>query len=128
VADDGLAAPEPAGESDEVLHLRVRDRGDAERAEQELDPAPEPEREAAAVRRCIVVAKESVTAGWRVLWFVAAVAIPSRVDAAPAAPESAPASFTFQRSEMNAAPSPSVSASRTSSSRSRGERGAPASV
>jgi hypothetical protein len=80
------------------------------------------------VSRCIVVANDAVTAGWRVLWLVAAVAMPSRVETAPTAPESVQASLMFQRSETNAEPRPSASASRTSSSRARGDRGAPASV
>jgi hypothetical protein len=69
-----------------------------------------------------------VIAGWRVLWLVAAVAMPSRSDTAPAAPDSVAASFTFQRSEMNADPRPIASPARTSPIRSRGDLGAPASV
>jgi hypothetical protein len=60
------------------------------------------------------------------LWFVAAVAIPIRVDAAAAAPERVAASLMLNRSEMKAVPRPSSSAPRISSRRSRGERGAPA--
>ena len=89
-------------------------------------PRPSPSVNRPPVSRCMVVAYEAVTAGWRVLWFVAAVAMPSRSLTAPAAPERVAASLTFQRSEMKAAPSPIASPARTSSTRSRGERGWPA--
>ena len=80
------------------------------------------------VRRCIVVAYAAVTIGWRVLWFVAAVAICSVVDAAPSAPDSVAASLTLKRSEMNAQPRPSRSPSRASWINSYGSGAAPASV
>ena len=78
--------------------------------------------------RCRVMAKLAVTSGWRVLWLVAAVAIPIRSLTAAAAPHSAAASFTLKRSETKAAPSPRASAWRTSSTRSRGESVWPARV
>ena len=74
------------------------------------------------------MANAAVTIGWRVLWFVAAVAIPISLETAPTAPESVAASLTLKRSEMKAAPSPRVSACCTSAIRSRGVLGAPASV
>ena len=43
--------------------------------------------------RCTVAAMVAVTSGWRVLWFVAAVAIPSVVVAAAAAPARTAASL-----------------------------------
>ena len=73
------------------------------------------------VRRCMVVANVAVTSGWRVLWFVAAVAMPMRSLTAAAAPHRVGASFRLKRSEMKAAPNPNSSARRTSSTRSRGE-------
>ena len=45
------------------------------------------------VSRCIVVANAAVMSGWRVFWLVAAVAIPSRVELAPAAPQRVAASL-----------------------------------
>ena len=45
------------------------------------------------VSRCIVVAYDAVMIGWRVLWFVAAVAIWMRSDTAAAAPDSVTASL-----------------------------------
>ena len=75
----------------------------------------------------MVRASPAVTMGCRVLWLVAAVMMRIRSLAAPAAPQRAPASFLLYRSEMNAAPSPSASASRTSATRSRELSGWPAS-
>jgi len=80
------------------------------------------------VSRCIVVANEAVTIGWRVLWFVAPVAIWILDDTAAAAPDNVAASLMLNRSEMKAQPRSSASASRISSSSSRGDSGAPASV
>ena len=54
-----------------------------------------------------------MTIGWRVLWFVAAVAIRIVDVTAPAAPDSVAASLMLKRSEMNAEPMPISSASRT---------------
>lgn len=76
----------------------------------------------------MVVTWEAVMSGCRVLWCVAAVAIPISEDTAPMAPANVAASFTFHRSEMNTVPNPSSSPRRTSSIRSRGEVAAPASV
>jgi hypothetical protein len=66
------------------VHLRRGDPRQAHDVEQHVEAAPEPEGEAAAGQRCIVVPKVAVTRGWRVLWFVAAVAMPSRSLTAPA--------------------------------------------
>ena len=44
-------------------------------------PRPSPKVNRPPVRRCIVVAYDAVTSGCRVLWFVAAVAMPSVRDA-----------------------------------------------
>src|SRR3546814_12345830 len=63
--------------------------------------------------------------GWRVLWFVAPVMIRMSSDTAAAAPLSVPASLMLNRSEMKAAHSRRLSASRTSSSSSRGDFGDP---
>lgn len=68
----------------------------------------------------------AVTSGWRVLWLVAAVAIPIREETAPAAAASTPASLTLKRSERSTEPMPGSSARRTSSRRSRGEDVCPA--
>ena len=91
-------------------------------------PRPSPSAKRPPVSRCIVVAYDAVTIGWRVLWLVAAVAMRMRSDTAPAAPHRVHASLMLNRSEMNAEPRPMASASRTSSIRSRGDLGAPASV
>ncbi len=80
------------------------------------------------VRRCIVVACDAVTIGCRVLWLVAAVAIPSVDDTAPTAPDSVNASLMLNRSEMNVEPRPSASPALTSSINSTGDCGAPAST
>jgi hypothetical protein len=93
-----------------------------------LMPRPNPSVNRPPVRRCIVVAYAAVTAGCRVLWFVAAVAMPSVREAAAAAPESVTASLMLNRSEMNALPRPSPSAAGISSSNSTGDFGAPAST
>ncbi len=66
--------------------------------------------------------------GWRVLWFVAAVAIPSVDETAPTAPESVNASLMLKRSEMKVEPRPSASPTATSSINSAGDWGAPAST
>ena len=71
--------------------------------------------------------KVAVTIGWRVLWFVAAVATPSVELTAPAAPLSAHASLVLNRSEMKTDPSPISSARTTSVTRSRGVAECPAS-
>ncbi len=71
-------------------------------------------------------ANPAVTIGWRVLWLVAAVAIPIRSDAAPAAPHSVAASFLSNRSETKAHPKPISSPRRTSSTTSRDEAACPA--
>src|SRR4051812_45046317 len=68
----------------------------------------------------MVVANVAVTSGWRVLWLVAAVAMPIRSLTAPAAPARTAASLTLNRSERKTDPMPSRSARRTSVSRSRG--------
>ena len=91
-------------------------------------PRPSPSEKRPPVSRCIVIAKAAVTIGWRVLWFVAAVAMPISLVTAPTAPESVAASLTLKRSEMKAEPMPIASPCRTSSIRSRGDFGAPASV
>ena len=91
-------------------------------------PRPSPSVKRPPVRRCMVVAYDAVTIGWRVLWLVAAVAIPISLLTAAAAPESVTASLMLKRSEMNAVPRPIASPSRTSSMSSAGDSGAPASV
>ena len=91
-------------------------------------PRPSPSEKRPLVSLCIVIAKAAVTIGWRVLWLVAAVAIPISVETAPTAPLIVAASLTLKRSEMNTEPSPSSSPCRTSAIRSRGVSGAPASV
>ncbi len=58
-----------------------------------LMPRPSPRVKRPSVSRCIVVAYDAVISGWRVLWLVAAVAMPMRVDTAPAAPDSVAASL-----------------------------------
>lgn len=75
----------------------------------------------------MVVAIDAVTNGWRELWLVAAVAMPRFVVAAPAAPQSVAASLTLNRSDRKAAPKPSSSPWRTSSSSGAGVDGPPAS-
>ncbi len=75
-----------------------------------------------------MVAYDAVTIGWRVLWFVAAVASPSRVVSAPAAPDSVAASLMLKRSEMKALPRPIASPVANSSNISAGDVGAPARV
>ena len=42
-------------------------------------PRPSPSEKRPPVMVCIVMAKVAVTIGWRVLWFVAAVAMPRRL-------------------------------------------------
>ena len=69
-------------------------------------PRPSPSVKRPPVSRCIVVAYDAVTIGWRVLWFVAAVAMPSVRDTAPTAPDSVTASLMLKRSEMNVLPEP----------------------
>ena len=91
-------------------------------------PRPSPSVKRPPVSRCIVVAYDAVTIGWRVLWFVAAVAMPSVDDTAPTAPESVNASLMLKRSEMNVEPRPSASPSAISSISSAGDCGAPAST
>lgn len=76
----------------------------------------------------MVVARDAVIIGWRVLWFVAPVAIPSVSLTAPAAPLRVPASLVLNRSERKAAPMPSSSAACTSAIRSRGVELCPARV
>ncbi len=83
-------------------------------------PRPSPSVKRPSVRRCIVVPKVAVTSTCRVLWFVAAVATPSVVLTAPAAPLSAHASLVLNRSEMKTDPRPISSARATSVTRSRG--------
>ena len=73
-----------------------------------------------------MTANVAVTIGWRVLWLVAAVAMPMRSLHAAAAPHSVAASFALKRSETNTEPSPSRSASRTSPTRSPGVEECPA--
>ena len=70
------------------------------------------------VSRCIVVAYDAVTIGWRVLMLVAPVAIWMRDDTAPTAPESVAASLMLKRSLMKTQSRPSRSPSCTSSIRS----------
>ena len=50
----------------------------------------------------------AVTSGCRVLWLVAAVPMPIRLDTAAAAPASTPASLTLNRSERNTEPEPQL--------------------
>ena len=76
VADDGLAPPQPAHQPGEVLQLGGGDRGQAERAPSAARcPGPGPRVKRPPVRRCMVVAYDAVTIGWRVLWLVAPVAM-----------------------------------------------------
>ena len=126
VPEDRLAPPEPPVDPDGVLHLRHRDARDPHDVEQGPDAPPDAEGEPAAVRRCIVVPHAAVTSGWRVGVFVTPVAIPTSSLTAAAAPQSVAASFTLKRSDRNTEPSPMRSASRTSSSRSRGSSTCPA--
>ena len=71
----------------------------------------------------------AVTVGWRVLWFVAAVAMAMLSLTAPTAPETVAASLMLRRSEMNTWPRPIASASGTSlHDGSRVDSGAPANV
>ncbi len=91
-------------------------------------PRPNPNVNRPPVSRCIVVACEAVTIGWRVLWFVAAVAIPRVDDTAPTAPDSVNDSLMLNRSETKVEPSPSASPVATSSISSIGDCGAPAST
>ena len=76
-------------------------------------PRPSPSVNRPSVSRCIVVAYDAVTIGWRVLLFVAAVAMRMRSVTEPAAPDRVQASFTLNRSEMNAVPRPIASAAVT---------------
>ena len=78
-------------------------------------PRPSPSVKRPPVSRCIVVACDAVTIGWRVLWLVAAVAMPSVDDTAPTAPDSVTASLMLKRSEMKVEPRPSASPAATSS-------------
>ena len=80
------------------------------------------------VRLCIVAPNAAVTVGWRVLWFVAAVAMAICSLMAPTAPETVAASLRLRRSETNTWPRPIASASGTSRTSSRVDAGAPASV
>ena len=73
-----------------------------------------------------MVAHAAVTSGWRVGVFVTPVAMPTSSLTAPAAPVSVAASFTLNRSERNTDPRPMRSASRTSSSSTRGSSTCPA--
>ena len=66
--------------------------------------------------------------GCRVFWLVAAVAMPSSVEQAAAAPERVAASLTLKRSEMKTEPKPIASPARTSSNSSTGDSGWPARV
>ena len=91
-------------------------------------PRPIPSTNRPPVSRCIVVAYDAVTIGWRVLWLVAPVMIVMFVEATAAAPERVTASLTLKRSLMNTAPSPSASASWISVTRSRGFWAPPANV
>ena len=91
-------------------------------------PRPSPSVKRPLVSRCIVVAYAAVTSGWRVWWFVAAVAIRSVVETAPMAPDSVAASFTLKRSETNTHPSPRRSPSCASRISSCGSGAAPARV
>ena len=92
-------------------------------------PRPSPSVNRPPVSRCIVVACDAVTIGWRVLWFVAAVAMPSVDDTAPTAPDSVNASLMLKRSEMKVEPRPSVLARRRPRrSAPTGDCGAPAST
>ena len=91
-------------------------------------PRPRPSENLPPVIVCIVMAKVAVTIGCRVLWLVAAVAMPSDSLLAAAAPQRVGASLVLNRSDTNAAPSPMRSAWRTSPIRSRGVAECPASV
>ena len=68
----------------------------------------------------------AVTSGWRVGVFVTPVAIPTSSLTAAAAPHRVAASLTLNRSDRNTEPSPMRSASRTSSSSTRGSSTCPA--
>ena len=110
-----LPRPEPALDSDRVAQLGVGDPRQTHQVEERVEAPAEPEGEPSRDIRCNVVAIVAVTSACRVLWFVAAVAIPSVVDAAAAAPDRTAASLKLNRSERNTEPSPICSASRTSS-------------
>ena len=69
-------------------------------------PRPSPSEKRPSVSRCMVIAYDAVTIGCRVLWLVAAVAMPIVFDTAPTAPESVAASLMLKRSEMKQAPMP----------------------
>ena len=56
-------------------------------------PRPSPSVKRPPESRCMVVAYDPVMSGWRVLWFVAAVAMPMRSETAAAAPDSVAASL-----------------------------------
>ncbi len=72
-------------------------------------PRPRPSANRPPDSRCMVVANVAVSSGCRVLWLVAAVAMPIRSPAAAAAPESAAASLVVKRSERKTEPRPSRS-------------------
>ncbi len=91
-------------------------------------PRPRPSEKRPPVSACIVIEYAALTRGWRVLWLVAAVAIPISRETAPTAPESVATSSMLRRSEMKHAPRPSASACCTSAISSRGDFGCPASV
>ena len=90
-------------------------------------PRPMPSANRPRVSSCIVLAHAAVTSGWRVGVLVTPVAMPTSSDTAAAAPHSVAASFTLNRSDRNTDPSPIRSASRTSSSSTRGSVTCPAS-
>ncbi|CAB4368212.1 unannotated protein [freshwater metagenome] len=75
-----------------------------------------------------MLAHDAVTSGCRVVWLVAPVMMLMELVTATAAPVRAPASLMLNLSEINAVPSPMVSASANSPNMSRGDFGAPASV
>ena len=111
-----LAAPEPAHQSGEVLELRGRDaRACRTRSNMRPMPRPSPSAKRPPVSRCMVVANDAVTIGWRVLWLVAAVAMPmARRHRADRAGERA-GLLDVEALGDEHAPRPSASASRTSS-------------
>ena len=76
----------------------------------------------------MVVAYDAVTSGWRVLWFVAAVAMPRRVRRGGDRARERGRLLDVEALGDERVPSPSASASATSSSSSAGDCGAPAST
>jgi hypothetical protein len=83
-------------------------------------PRPTPRAKRPPESRKRVVARLASTSGCRVSMFVAPVPIQMSCVTAAAAPQQAPTSLTSNRSDTQAEPRPSASASRTSCNRSEG--------